>query len=200
MICRDLRSKRPAPVSATPCGATAPQISHRALFFSRFEQYLLNVRHHRSVSGRETLSAVWRRWSRSAQHTGVELFYPQSQRQQFVAAVILKFTCVQQIRDGQLNVELEAGLQKNALVLILVLLVGLRADRLVREEDQRYAQTLSLCTQSEMSAVDTFNCLELVRPEDHGSGIDYYAVTDHLPAVACILLIAGKFLEHDPML
>ena len=72
---------------------------------------------------------------------------------------------------------------KNSVILVLGLLIVFLSDRLVREENQRYALILSLCGDSTAPAVTRFNCLESAQSRTSWFGHLYSALTDHLPAV-----------------
>lgn len=75
---------------------------------------------------------------------------------------------------------------KNVLILILLLVIGYMADRLVRTENQHYALLLNSCpekrTDPSLQLLD-FGCLETVQTRTGWLWHLYYGLTDPLPAV-----------------
>jgi hypothetical protein len=72
---------------------------------------------------------------------------------------------------------------RTAAIILLGLLVLFLADRLVREENQRYAVMHEMCRDPLLPLLPDFDCLESVQTRTSWFWQLYYAVTDHLPAV-----------------
>jgi hypothetical protein len=75
---------------------------------------------------------------------------------------------------------------KNVVIVLLMAALVFLADRIVREENQRYALFLDACHRPAPPTTELltfFDCLEKVQTRTSWFGHLYYAVTDHLPAV-----------------
>jgi hypothetical protein len=71
-----------------------------------------------------------------------------------------------------------------AVIVGLVLVVGLLADRLVRTENQRYALFLGSCKDEDpLKLLEFFRCLDTVQTRTAWVWHLYYGVTDPLPPV-----------------
>ena len=72
---------------------------------------------------------------------------------------------------------------KTVIIVLLVVLCGFLADRVVREENQRYALLVGMCTAQGPLDVPDFDCLEDVQTRTSWLWQLYYAVKDPLPSV-----------------
>lgn len=76
------------------------------------------------------------------------------------------------------------AVMKNAVIVVLALVVVFLADRLVRTENQRYALLVGVCKQPDpASPASAFQCLESIQTRTSWFWHLYYGVTNHLPAV-----------------
>jgi hypothetical protein len=72
---------------------------------------------------------------------------------------------------------------KNAIIVVLVLLTGFLADRVVRIENQRYALVGNMCKFDPANTSMQWNCLESAQTRTSWFWHLYYATTEHVPAV-----------------
>lgn len=72
---------------------------------------------------------------------------------------------------------------RTVIILLLLAVIAFLADRLVREENQRYALWLGMCRSTNAIVLADFQCLEDVQTRTSWFWQLYYAVTDPLPAV-----------------
>lgn len=73
---------------------------------------------------------------------------------------------------------------KNAVIVVLLLVIVFLCDRLVRAENQRYAMLVGMCTRPETPLLPiNMTCLETAQTRTSWFWHLYYAVTDHLPPV-----------------
>lgn len=75
---------------------------------------------------------------------------------------------------------------KNAIIVVLILLVALLADRVVRIENQRYALYTNLCKYDPANPTVRWDCLEKAQTRTSWFWHLYYAVTEHVPKVPLI--------------
>jgi hypothetical protein len=84
---------------------------------------------------------------------------------------------------------------KNAAIVVLALAVAFLADRLVREENQRDALLVGMCSRPETPLLPiNLTCLEATQTRTSWFWHLYYALTDHLPAVP---LLPGSFTADE---
>ena len=69
------------------------------------------------------------------------------------------------------------------IIVVLLLLVGFLADRLVRIENQRYALQVNLCKYDPAEPAKQWKCLETAQTRTSWFWQLYHATTDHVPAV-----------------
>ena len=73
---------------------------------------------------------------------------------------------------------------KNSVIVLLLLAVVFLSDRLVREENQRYAILVGMCNRPETPLLPIdMTCLESAQTRTSWFWHFYYAVTGHLPQV-----------------
>jgi hypothetical protein len=75
---------------------------------------------------------------------------------------------------------------KNAIIVVLILLTALLADRVVRIENQRYALYTNLCKNDPANPAIRWDCLENAQTRTSWFWHLYYAMTDHVPPVPLI--------------
>jgi hypothetical protein len=72
---------------------------------------------------------------------------------------------------------------KNVVLVVLIVLIGYLADRVVRLENQRYALTLGMCRHDPANMAEKFGCLDNVQTRTAWGWHLFYAMTDSLPPV-----------------
>lgn len=72
---------------------------------------------------------------------------------------------------------------RNALIVVLLVAIAVLADRVVREENQRYALLLGMCIQEGPVVLPDFECLDTVQTRTSWLWHLYYGITDPIPRV-----------------
>lgn len=70
-----------------------------------------------------------------------------------------------------------------AVIVVLFVFVAVLADRVAREENQRYAMLQGMCRQAGSSDLPDIACLNSVQTRASWAWQLYYGVTDPIPAV-----------------
>lgn len=72
---------------------------------------------------------------------------------------------------------------KNAIIVILILMIAVLADRVVRIENQRYALSNNLCKNDPANPRARWDCLENAQTRTSWFWHLYYAMTERVPPV-----------------
>jgi len=72
---------------------------------------------------------------------------------------------------------------KNAIIVVLLVVASVLADRVVREENQRYALVIGMCRMPGPVVLTDFNCLNAVQTRTSWAWHLFYGVAQPLPPV-----------------
>jgi hypothetical protein len=76
------------------------------------------------------------------------------------------------------------GMVRYAVIVVLLVFVSVLADRVAREENQRYALTLGMCRQPGALDLPSFECLGKVQTRTGWIWHLWYGIMDPLPQVS----------------